>query len=88
MKETKNETHAYHLTRGLKPFDRQVLDMLVVDKDQMGAKEFLAEHGIVIDEGEDPLRVCSTWTREIKKGEQGKLQIRFSDKGPTMDISS
>lgn len=73
---------------GLKPQENLVLEMLVTDKDPKEALIFLTEHGISVVEQEDPLRVCKDWFREIRRGEQGKLQIRFTDKGPTMDIKT
>lgn len=77
-----------NLPKALKPEDRQVLEMLVIDEDPTEAQTFLTEHGITITEQDDPLRICKGWFREIRRGEQGKLQIRFTDKGPTMDINS
>ena len=89
MKELLNEANpTSNLPKALKPLDRQVLEMLVVDDDQAGAQEFLIEHGIGLTEGNNPLKICKSWVREIRRGEQGKLQIRFTDKGPTMDINA
>ncbi len=73
---------------GLKPQDRLFLEMAVVDEDPAEAQAFLTEHGITITKQEDPLRICKGWFREIRKGERGKLEIRFTDKGPTMDINA
>ena len=73
---------------GLKPQDRLFLGMLVVDEDSAEAQTFLIEHGITIAEKDDPLGICKGWFREIRRGERGKLQIRFTDKGPTMDINT
>ena len=88
MKEVLNEAIPLsNLPKALKPLDRQVLEMLVVDDDQTGAQEFLTEHGIGLAEGSNPLKICKSWIKEIRRGEQGKLQIRFTDKGPTMDIN-
>jgi len=89
MKEALNEVSpSSNLPKALKPLDRQVLEMLVVDDDQAGAQEFLTEHGIGLAEGNNPLQICKSWVKEIRRGEQGKLQIRFTDKGPTMDINA
>ena len=83
-----NETFSNALPKALEPLDRQVLEMLVVDDDQAGAQKFLTEHGITIAKQDDPLRICKGWFRKIRRGEQGKLQIRFTDKGPTMNINA
>lgn len=89
MKEVLNESSPLlNLPKALKPQDRQVLEMLVIDEDPTDAQAFLTEHGVTITEEDDPLRICKSWFREIRRGEQGKLQIRFTDKGPTMDVSS
>ena len=88
MKEIHNESSpSSNLPKALKPADRQVLEMLVVDEDIAEARIFLTEQGVGIAEGEDPLKVCKSWFKEIRRGAQGKLQIRFTDKGPTMDIN-
>lgn len=73
---------------GLEPEDRLLLEMLVIDGDKEDAAVFLTGHGIGVTDGEDPLKVCKTWFGEIRKGERGKLEIRFSDKGPTMAINT
>ena len=89
MKEMFNESNPLsNLPKALKPEDRQILEMLVVDEDPIEAQTFLTGHGITIAEKDDPLRICKGWHREIRRGEQGKLQIRFTDKGPTMDINA
>jgi hypothetical protein len=71
----------------LKPQDRQELEMLVLDEDPLDAQEFLQRLGIEIGQGDDPLAICKQWLKRIKRGEQGRLQIRWDDKGPTMDLS-
>ena len=73
---------------GIKPQDRLSLEMLVVDGDPREAQTFLIDHGITIGEQDDPLRMCKRWFRQIRRGEQGKLEIRLTDKGPTMDINA
>ena len=88
MKEMLNESNPLsNLPKALKPEYRQILEMLVVDEDLKEAQTFLTEHGITLAEQDSPLRICKGWLREIRRGEQGKLQIRFTDKGPTMDIN-
>ena len=89
MKEMLNDQSPFsNLPKALKPLDRLVLEMLVVDEDPVEAQTFLIEHGITIAEKDDPLGICKGWFREIRRGERGKLQIRFTDKGPTMDIKA
>lgn len=89
MKEIHNESSpSSNLPKALKPEDRQVLEMLVVDEDPAEAQTFLTGHGITIAKQDDPLRICKGWFRDIRRGEQGKLQIRFTDKGPTMDLNA
>ncbi len=73
---------------GLGPQDRLLLEILVIDEDAEGTSVFLTDHGIGLTEGENSIRVCKSWFKEVRKGEQGKLQIRFSDKGPTIDINA
>lgn len=72
---------------GLEPQDRLLLDMLVTDENMEDALVFLTDHGIDVTKDKDPLKACKKWLKEIKRGERGKLEIRFSDKGPTMDIA-
>jgi hypothetical protein len=89
MKESPSESSPLsNLPKALKPEDRLVLEMLVVDEDLAEAQTFLIEHGIAIVGKDDPLGICKGWFREIRRGERGKLQIRFTDKGPTMDINA
>jgi hypothetical protein len=71
----------------LKTQDRQELEMLVLDQDPLDAREFLQRLGIEIGQADDPLAMCKKWLKKIKRGEQGRLQIRWDDKGPTMDLS-
>lgn len=85
MKETEQDI-VREFPVGLKPQDRLLLEMLVIDEDTEDALVFLTDHGIGVTEGENPLKVCKGWFSEIKRGERGKLEIRFSDQGPTMGI--
>ena len=88
MKEQDNQIEKSNLPMGLKPENKLWLEMLVADESLEEAQEFLGEHGVEIGEDENPLTVCKKWFKEIRRGEQGKLQIRFTDKGPTMDINA
>jgi len=71
----------------LKPEDRLMLQMLVLDEDLTGAQEFIAEYCLEIEEGDrNSLAICKDWLKRIVNGEKGKLQIRLTDNGPTMDL--
>ncbi len=86
---TEQDKHRYppRLPAALQPQDRLALEMLVLDEDPQDAREFLEKLGIEIGEGDSPLAICRKWLNRIKRGEQGKLRIRYNDKGPTMDLS-
>lgn len=71
----------------LRPQDRLELEMVVLDKDPLDAREFLHRLGIEIGDADDPLALCKRWLKRIHGGERGKLRIRYDDKGPTMDLS-
>jgi hypothetical protein len=75
------------LPLALEPEDRLELEMLVFDEDPLDAQEFLAEQGIEAGEDADPLIVCKEWLKRIREAEQGRLRIRYDDKGPTMDLT-
>jgi hypothetical protein len=75
------------LPLALKPRARLELEMVVLDEDPLDAQEFLAEQGIEAGEVADPVAVCKEWLKRIREAEQGKLRIRYDDKGPTMDLS-
>jgi hypothetical protein len=87
MTEQNKEQGLPDLPVALKLQDRQELEMIVLDRDPLDAQEFLERLGIEIGEGDDALATCKEWLRRIKRGEQGRLQIRWEDKGPTMDLS-
>ena len=76
-----------NLPVALKPRDRLELEMVVLDEDPQDAREFLDEHGVEIGEGDDPLAVCTKWLRRIEAAERGRLKIRYTDKGPTLDLT-
>jgi len=69
------------------PRARLELEMVVLDEDTADARDFLAAQGIEVDEESDPLAVCKEWLKRLREAEQGKLSIRYNDKGPTMDLS-
>jgi hypothetical protein len=61
--------------------------MVVLDEDPGDARDFLVGEGIDVGEDSDPLAVCEEWLKRLREAEQGKLSIRYDDKGPTMDLS-
>jgi hypothetical protein len=75
------------LPLALKPRARLELEMLVLDGDRLDAQEFLAERGVEAGDEADPLVVCKEWLKRIREAEQGRLRIRYDDKGPTMDLT-
>jgi hypothetical protein len=87
MTEQNNEQDLPGMPVPLKLQDRQELEMIVLDRDPLDAQEFLERLGIEFGEGDDALATCRKWLRRIKRGEQGRLQIRWDDKRPTMDLS-
>ncbi len=87
MTERDEQRDLPRLPAALKPQDRLVLEMLVLDEDPQDAREFLEKLGVEIGEEDDALAICRKWLNRITKGEQGKLRIRWDDKAPTMDLS-
>ena len=75
------------LPLALTPRARLELEMVVLDEDSLDAQEFLAEQGIEAGEAADPLAICKEWLKRIREAEQGRLRIRYDDKGPTMDLT-
>lgn len=69
----------------LQPKERIALEMIVLDSDKNGAVDFLSGYGLKIKDSE-AIVYCKKWLKNIERGEQGKLNIRFSDKGPRMDL--
>lgn len=57
MKESLSESSPLsNLPKTLKPEDRLILEVLVVDEDTAEAQTFLIEHGITITEQDDPFK--------------------------------
>jgi len=75
------------LPLALKPRARLELEMVVLDEDPLDAQQFLVEQGIEAGEQIDPLVICKEWLKRIREAEQGKLRIRYDDKGPSMDLT-
>jgi hypothetical protein len=75
------------LPLALKPRARLQLEMLVLDGDRLDAQEFLADQGIEEGDEADPRVICKEWLKRIREAEQGRLRIRYDDKGPMLDLS-
>jgi len=69
----------------LKPKERIALEMIVLDLDKNGAVDFLSGYGSKIKDSE-AIVYCKKWLKNVERGDQGKLNIRFTDKGPRMDL--
>ena len=82
-----SDQHFPRLPLALKPRARLELEMLVLDGDRLGAQEFLADQGIEAGAESNPLAVCKEWLKRIREAEQGRLRIRYDEKGPTMDLT-
>jgi hypothetical protein len=65
--------------------ERLELEIIVLDKDKKAALNFARKHSISFNETES-LKYCIEWLKKIKKGEDEKLKIKFSDKGPRINI--
>lgn len=65
--------------------ERLELEIIVLDREEKSAFNFIKKHNISINEVES-LKYCIEWLKKIKKGEEEKLKIRFSDKGPSINI--
>jgi hypothetical protein len=87
MTEQNKRAGLPNLPAPLKPQDRLELEMLVLDEDAADAQGFLARFGAEILERDEALAICRKWLKKIRAGERGKLQIRYTDKGPTLDMS-
>ena len=70
----------------LKPDERITLEMIVLDRDKKRAADFLSNYGLSMNNSV-ALNYCKKWFKSIEKREKGKLNIRYTDKGPRMDIS-
>ena len=65
--------------------ERLELEIIVLDRDKDSAFSFIKKHNISTSEAES-LKYCTEWLKKIKKGEEEKLKIRFSDKCPSINI--
>ena len=69
----------------LQPKERIALEMIVLDSDRNRAVDFLSGYGLKIKDSE-AIVYCKKWLKNIERGEQGRLNIRFTGKGPRMDL--
>ena len=65
--------------------ERMELGIIVLDRDKRSASEFIKKFGLSLNEVES-LKYCSQWLKTIKKAEEGKLKIKLSDKGPSINF--
>ena len=75
------------LPLALHPEDRLELEIAVLDQDSADARELLSRHGMEGGEGSDPLALCTEWLKRLREMEQQQHQIRYDQKGPTLDPS-
>jgi len=80
-----NEENNINFNFNLSSSERLELERIVLDKDAGSALNFIKQHNITANEAE-PLKYCSQWLKKVKKAEEEKLKIRFSDKGPSINI--
>ena len=69
----------------LSSVQRLELERIVLDKDTGSALNFIKKYNISANETES-LKYCTEWLIKRKKAEEEKLKIRFSDKGPRINI--
>ena len=71
----------------IRPEDRLELEMIVLDQDSVEAGELLTRQGIEVGDGADPLAVCAEWLKRLLQVEHKKHNVRYDDKGPTIDLA-
>ena len=65
--------------------ERLELEIIVLDRDKKSAVNFTSKHSISLNENES-FKYCTEWLKRIKKGEEKKLKIKLSGKGPSINI--
>lgn len=75
----------YSFSFNLNTKERLELEIIVLDKDKRSALNFMRKYNFILNEAES-LEYCTEWLKKIKKGEQEKLKIKFTDKGPRINI--
>ena len=81
----KDKNLNYSFSSKLNAAQRLELGIIVLDRDKDSAFNFLRKQDISINEME-PLRYCTEWLKKIKRAEEEKLKIRFSDRGPRINF--
>jgi hypothetical protein len=81
----KNKNLNYSFNFNLNTKERLELEIIVLDKDKRSALNFMRKYNVILNEAES-LKYCTEWLKKIKKGEEGKLKIKFTDKGPRINI--
>ena len=80
-----NKDKNLNFSFNLNASERLELEIIVLDKDKKSALNFMIKHNISLNEIES-LKYCIEWLKKIKKGDNEKLKIKFSDKGPRINI--
>ena len=81
--ESKNSNYSFSFN--LNANERLELEIIVLDRNKKAALNFTRKHNIFLSETES-LDYCIEWLKKIKKGEEEKLKIKFTDKGPKINI--
>ena len=80
-----NKDKNLNFSFNLNTSERLELEIIVLDKDKKSALNFIRKYNFILNEAES-LEYCTEWLKKIKKGEEAKLKIKFSDKGPRINI--
>jgi len=81
----KNKNLNYPFNFNIKANERLELEAIIIDKDKKSALNFIKKYGFDLDESQS-LEYCTEWLKRIRKGEQEKLKIKFTNKGPRINI--
>ena len=81
--DSKNSNYSFSFN--LNANERLELEIIVLDRNKKAALNFTRKHNIFLSETES-VNYCIEWLKKIKKGEEGKLKIKFTDKGPKINI--
>jgi len=74
MKEQENQQGLPSLPTSLKPEDRLILEMLVIDEDGEEAQLMLSQYEVEIPEDASPLSTCQQWLRSVRDAEKHHCQ--------------
>ena len=81
----KNKNLNYPFNFNIKANERLELEAIIIDKDKKSALNFIKKYGFDLDESQS-FEYCTEWLKRIRKGEQEKLKIKFTNKGPRINI--